>query len=116
MLPPVIVEGDRGGPLMQLERGILESCPNSIEGRTDSANNDFLWIGAGDDKSIKLSVGKGNGLNLNTTPAQKDMRLRVKHTIMEMLMQIILLPIQIVTISFTAIIIALLYLGCPGPV
>ncbi|MGI8410810.1 MAG: hypothetical protein ACR2M8_13160, partial [Pyrinomonadaceae bacterium] len=42
--------------------------------------------------------------------SDKDMRSRLKDTILETLLQIFLLPIQIVVISFTAIIIALLYL------
>ncbi len=38
------------------------------------------------------------------------MRSRVKHAVLESLIQIILLPLQIFTLSFSAIIVALLYL------
>ncbi|MEQ1606471.1 MAG: serine/threonine-protein kinase [Pyrinomonadaceae bacterium] len=39
-----------------------------------------------------------------------DMRTRVKHTLLESLIQIVWLPIQIIMLSFSAIIVALLYL------
>ncbi len=41
---------------------------------------------------------------------EKDMRSRVKHALLESLIQIILLPLQIFALSFSAIIVALLYL------
>ncbi len=41
---------------------------------------------------------------------QKDMRQRLQETFLETLLQILLLPMQILVISFTAIIVALLYL------
>lgn len=41
---------------------------------------------------------------------QMDMRARVKHTVLESLIQIIMLPMQIFVFSFSGIIVALLYL------
>ena len=41
---------------------------------------------------------------------QMDMRTRVKHTVLESLIQIIMLPMQIFVFSFSGIIVALLYL------
>ncbi|MBX7055412.1 MAG: serine/threonine protein kinase [Pyrinomonadaceae bacterium] len=41
---------------------------------------------------------------------EKDMRSRVKHAVLESLIQIFLLPLQIFALSFSAIIVALLYL------
>lgn len=61
---------------------------------------------------------KDGGLNINIGPnrsikvdnEEKDMRSRVKATILESLVQVIWLPLQIFVLSFSAIIIALLYL------
>jgi len=55
------------------------------------------------------SFGRNQGLKLNES-ASKDMRTRIKDTFLETLLQIFLLPLQIVVTSFTAIIVALLYL------
>lgn len=58
-----------------------------------------------------------NGINISLSGrppirerGKMDMRTRVKRTILESLIQIIWLPIQLITISFSAIIVALLYL------
>lgn len=56
------------------------------------------------------SYSLGNGSNVRVKDAEPDMRTQLKNTVLETLLQIFLLPIQIVVISFTAIIIALLYL------
>ncbi|CAN5474831.1 hypothetical protein BH18ACI3_BH18ACI3_02440 [soil metagenome] len=58
--------------------------------------------------TINFSLSGGQRFRINGS--DKDMRSRLKDTILETLLQIFLLPIQIVVISFTAIIIALLYL------
>lgn len=55
-------------------------------------------------------VNFGSGRRVNISDSKKDMRERLKDTFLETLLQILLLPIQIVVISFTAIIVALLYL------
>ncbi|CAN5494085.1 hypothetical protein BH10ACI2_BH10ACI2_13250 [soil metagenome] len=47
---------------------------------------------------------------VNLENGKMDMRDRLKHTILESLIQIFWLPIQIVVLSFSAIIVALLYL------
>jgi hypothetical protein len=61
-----------------------------------------------EDKSISFNIGGGQKVRLNDTG--KDMRSRLRDTALETLLQILLLPIQIVATSFTAIIVALLYL------
>ena len=61
-----------------------------------------------EEKSISFSIGGGQKVQLNGTG--KDMRSRLRDTALETLLQILLLPIQIVATSFTAIIVALLYL------
>ncbi len=59
---------------------------------------------------LDLNISFGNGRRVNVAENPKDMRGRLKDTILETLLQILLLPIQIVVISFTGIIVALLYL------
>lgn len=57
---------------------------------------------------VNFSVGTNGKFKFNNE--QKDMRDRVKDTLLETLLQIFLLPIQVILTSFTAIIVALLYL------
>ncbi len=60
------------------------------------------------EREVNFSVGRGQGIRFEST--NKDMRSRLTDTILETLLQIFLLPIQIIVTSFTAIIVALLYL------
>ncbi|MGD9563281.1 MAG: protein kinase [Pyrinomonadaceae bacterium] len=62
----------------------------------------------GGDRSYDVSIGTGRGVSIRSSG--KDMRSRFVDPLLESLMQILLLPIQIVVISFTSIIVALLYL------
>lgn len=62
----------------------------------------------GRDTAIEIDLGRGTRFEQKAPP--KDMRARIVDAVLETLLQIFLLPIQIITISFTAIIIALLYL------
>src|SRR5436190_6942149 len=57
-------------------------------------------------KDETINIGFGQGL----TSKNKDMRTRVTDAVLESLLQVLLLPLQIITTSFTSIIIALLYL------
>lgn len=57
---------------------------------------------------MNFRLGTGGVLNIKT--GEKDMQSRLRDTVLETLLQIFLLPIQIVVTSFTAIIVALLYL------
>ena len=57
-------------------------------------------------KEETINIGFGQGL----TSKNKDMRTRVTDAVLESLLQVLLLPLQIITTSFTSIIIALLYL------
>ncbi len=61
-------------------------------------------------KSVSFSVDFGDEPGKSAADGSKDMRGRLVDTLLETLIQILLLPIQIVVISFTAIIVALLYL------
>ena len=63
-----------------------------------------------DNANKTVSVGIGGNKVVKVTGEEKDMRSRVKDAVLEGLLQIFLLPMQIVVTSFTAIIVALLYL------
>ncbi len=62
------------------------------------------------DKENSVDISFGNNRTVKLTGSEKDMRSRVRDTVLDTLLQILLLPLQIVVISFTAIIVALLYL------
>lgn len=73
----------------------------------------------GDETSIKVNTGEGErevGFSVGTNRGVRIMNMdpdtqkRVRNAISESLLQILLLPLQIVMTSFTAIIVALLYL------
>lgn len=57
--------------------------------------------------NIKITLG-GEGVKFDGN--ERDMRTRLKDTILQTLLQTFLLPLQIIVTSFTAIIVALLYL------
>ncbi len=58
-------------------------------------------------RNVDFSIGNNR---IRLTGSDKDMRSRLRDAILETSLQILLLPLQIVVISFTAIIVALLYL------
>ena len=60
------------------------------------------------DDSVNFNFGRGN--RLNGKGEEKDMRTRVRSTILESLIQLIWMPMQILVFSFSAIIVALLYI------
>jgi serine/threonine protein kinase len=62
------------------------------------------------EKERDFIFGIGNNRAVRINGEEKDMRTRVKDAILETLTQLIFLPLQIVLTSFTAIIVALLYL------
>ena len=57
-----------------------------------------------------VDINIGNNRAARFVKPDKDMSSRLKDTILETLLQVLLLPIQIIVTSFTAIIVALLYL------
>ena len=73
----------------------------AVAGRTDGPNG---AVGEAE-KEFKINFSTGRAGR-----SSGDMRERLKKTFLETLLQLLLLPIQIVVISFTAIIVALLYL------
>lgn len=60
-------------------------------------------------RGVSIGLGGGRSIKLDDS-SKKDMGTRVRSTISETLFQLIWLPMQLLTVSFTAIIIALLYL------
>lgn len=65
---------------------------------------------ASKDKDDRVTIGIGNRPGITISGDEKDMRTRLKDAVLESLLQILLLPLQIIATSFTAIIAALLYL------
>jgi hypothetical protein len=62
------------------------------------------------EKSTSWGFNLGKGAKLDLEDKNVDMQSRVKHSVLESLIQIIWLPLQILVLSFSAIIVALLYL------
>lgn len=60
--------------------------------------------------SIQIGVSTGSGANIKITDPEANVQKRLKHTLLDTMLQISILPVQIIITSFTAIIIALLYL------
>jgi serine/threonine protein kinase len=60
------------------------------------------------ERTVDFSISTNRGIRITDT--EKDFRSRLTDTILETLLQLLLLPLQIVVTSFTAIIVALLYL------
>ena len=63
---------------------------------------------AENDEGITITIGDNRPIV--TGNSSKDMQTRLRDAIFSSMLQIFLLPMQIVVISFTAIIVALLYL------
>lgn len=71
-------------------------------------NPEGLTVAAAPDRDVNIRIGGKPIVEIDKD--EKDMRSRVKHALLESLIQIILLPLQIFALSFSAIIVALLYL------
>jgi serine/threonine protein kinase len=65
---------------------------------------------AAETKEKEISISFGNNKKIQITEGENNMRDRVKHTVMETLIQLFWLPMHIFVTSFSSIIIALLYL------
>jgi serine/threonine protein kinase len=99
---------------------MVNLAAKSIERQTDKIaviDNDSEKTDAGGvpavdvtDKPRTVDFSIGNNREVRLAGPEKDMRRRVRDTVLDTLLQILLLPLQIVVISFTAIIVALLYL------
>jgi serine/threonine protein kinase len=74
---------------------------------TDSEDKD---VPAVEKKNDDISINFGQNRTFQVRGKDMDMQTRVKHTALESLIQLLWLPIQIIVMSFSAIIVALLYL------
>jgi serine/threonine protein kinase len=59
---------------------------------------------------IQIGISSGSGANIKITDPEANVQKRLKHTLLDTMLQISILPVQVIITSFTAIIIALLYL------
>lgn len=80
-----------------VDRKAVQPPPEGVQAAPDEKN----------ESGFRISLGNGN-VPESSTP--KDMRGRLTQTVLDSLLQLLLLPMQIIFISFTAIIVALLYL------
>jgi hypothetical protein len=78
----------------------------SADGQTSSQNK----LAEEPKKTTTFGINLGDHSELKTGDSDKDMQTRVKRTFLQSLNQLVWLPIQILVISFSAIIVALLYL------
>jgi hypothetical protein len=77
---------------------------------SDAENSSQAPIVKPSEGDNNIDINFGNNQSIKIGNSEKDMGSRVKNTVLESLLQILLMPIQIVVTSFTAIIVALLYL------
>ena len=86
-------------PIEVTQSNSTPNAPKNPEGPT---------VAAAPDRDVNIRIGGKPIVEIDKD--EKDMRSRVKHALLESLIQIILLPLQIFALSFSAIIVALLYL------
>jgi len=98
--------------------GIVNLAARSIDPTLFEKQTSGVQINAGDnaegkdknDADVKIDIGTGGGARIKITDPEADVQKRLKHTLLDTMLQISILPIQVLITSFTAIIIALLYL------
>ena len=96
----------------QSENAQTPSAPPIAAAPTESAENTAAGAEEKEkDRDVTISFGPyGPNRTVKVKGKDMDMQSRVKHTALESLIQFIWLPIQIIVLSFSAIIVALLYL------
>jgi hypothetical protein len=85
-----------------------------IDKEGPSPQTECRRTGSGEQKET-VDINIGNNRAARFIKPSKDMSSRLKDTVLETLLQVLLLPIQIIVTSFTAIIVALLYLKTRQP-
>ncbi|MGH9948629.1 MAG: serine/threonine protein kinase [Pyrinomonadaceae bacterium] len=91
-------------------RAISDAITKDREERSENSNAQPSETKTDEnDDGINFSINSG-GTKINLGDDHRDMRSQATDALLESLLQVLLLPIQIVVISFTAIIVALLYL------
>lgn len=86
---------------------VVSPAAASQPAAADDDDKDGVGIVADDDKNVTISFGNQK---FQVRGQEKDMQTRVKETALESVIQLIWLPMQILVLSFSAIIVALLYL------
>jgi len=82
--------------------------PVAVEKRSDSEITKAAEPAVGDNEGVTFTFGKRPAAKI--VEKEMDMQTRVKRTLLDSLIQLIWLPLQILVLSFSAIMIGLLYL------
>lgn len=109
--------GQQSSKLQAIERKLNEGRPDAkaadapvaAAAAADASDTPPAEPTEDSDGDITIGIGNNPGVRIEGG-AEKDMRTRLKDAVLESLLQILLLPLQIIVTSFTAIIVALLYL------
>ena len=107
---PVIAAGTISFVISMTAKALDDRPPEARQVETTEQYNETGGSAERPAREPGVSYSFGTGRRVNVSENKMDMRERLKNTFLETLLQILLLPIQIVVISFTAIIVALLYL------
>ncbi len=108
LLTPMILAGTLSALIDLAGKGI-DPAAATEQARTEQEQPDGVHFNAsGDESGIRYSIGRQSSVKI--TDDKMDTPKRVKHTLLESIFQIIWLPVQIIVLSFSAIIVALLYL------
>lgn len=111
MLTPMLLAGTLSSLINLAGKGIDPEAAVE-QARSEAEPPAGVTVSAsGDDDSIRYSVGRRSSVEITDGKHDKmDTSKRVKQTLLESIFQIIWLPVQIIVLSFSAIIVALLYL------
>jgi len=108
LLTPMILAGTLSTLIDLAGKGIDPTAATEQVRSDQDATKGVAVTTAGDDNGVKFSVGRKSSVQI--TDDKMDTPKRVKQTLLESIFQIIWLPVQIIVLSFSAIIVALLYL------
>jgi serine/threonine protein kinase len=113
LLIPAIIAGsislvvNLGGKALDPTVKTSVETPQKTSGDAEAVQNDAPPT---EGKKTTFNLGFGGGPKVSVGTDDNDMASRVKSAVLESLIQILWLPMQIIVFSFSAIIVALLYL------
>ncbi|MBX7060110.1 MAG: serine/threonine protein kinase [Pyrinomonadaceae bacterium] len=111
LLTPMLLAGALSTLVDLAGKGIDPSVKAEQTRTVEGQPNDVNPTTSGENGKISFSVGRKSKVEIGDSNDEKmDTPKRVKHTLLESIFQIIWLPVQIIVLSFSAIIVALLYL------
>jgi hypothetical protein len=100
--------------------GIVNLAARRIHPKLYQKHTPGVQVNIGDDAQqkreddgrggIQIGISSGSGANIKINDPEANVQKRLKHTLLDTMLQISILPVQVIITSFTAIIIALLYL------